>query len=62
MARKKKAPGAPVTCPGLTGPCPVCKGISVEVTLRAASGPPRDNRGPEEAVPRLAMRFTGKEA
>lgn len=35
MARKKKAPGVSVTCPGLAGPCPVCKGISVEVTLRA---------------------------
>ena len=31
MARKKKVPGVSVICPGLTGPCPVCAGLSVEV-------------------------------
>ena len=28
---KKKAPDVSAVCPGLTGPCHACKGLSVEV-------------------------------
>ena len=33
MSKKKPktARGVSVVCPGLTGPCPVCAGLSVEV-------------------------------
>ena len=37
MPRKNKAPkaspGVSVTCPGHSGPCPTCAGLSVEITL-----------------------------